>query len=64
MSYANTAFIDKYTLRVAEIVPGVQPEREGYLRELVSDQVEVGAEYRPDEHAFAGVEGELLYELN
>ena len=64
MSYANTAFIDKRTHRVAEIVPGIQPERDGFWRELVSDQVAVGAEYLPEEHAFAGVEGELLYDLN
>lgn len=64
MNYANTAFIDMATNRVTEVVPGDQPERPGFWRELCSDQVEVGCQYLPEEHAFAGVEGELVYDLN
>ncbi|MES1201506.1 MAG: hypothetical protein ABUS57_08650 [Pseudomonadota bacterium] len=67
MNYANTAFIDQSTKRVAEIVPaskGEQPERDGYWRELCSEQVEIGCEYQPETRTFAGVEGELLYRLS
>ncbi|HVZ99443.1 MAG TPA: hypothetical protein VG841_03925 [Caulobacterales bacterium] len=67
MNYANTAYIDQRTRRVAEIVPaseGEQPDRPGFWRELCSEQVEVGCEYLPDERTFAGIEGELVYQLS